>query len=105
MPGVTRTRSLAAGPDHETSRMTRDAEGRPVPVLHLTCPHCRSVFAASNAPGTQLNCPSCQAPLLVPGKSEAAAWYVARNRQRVGPFTWSQLQQLAATGQLRPADR
>src|SRR5262249_38787357 len=31
-------------------------------------------------------------------------WYLARNKQKVGPFSWTQLQQMAASGMLQPAD-
>src|SRR5438045_2984856 len=31
-------------------------------------------------------------------------WYFARNKQRIGPVPFAHLQQLAASGQLLPAD-
>lgn len=31
-----------------------------------------------------------------------SSWYYSQNRQRIGPFSWPQLQQLAAQGQLKP---
>jgi hypothetical protein len=32
------------------------------------------------------------------------SWYVARNKQKLGPYSTAQIRQLAAAGQLRPED-
>jgi len=43
-------------------------------------------------------------PPVTPVASEPAEWHCIKNGQQTGPAPWSQLQQLAASGQLRPSD-
>jgi hypothetical protein len=31
-------------------------------------------------------------------------WYVARNKQKVGPFVWSQLLRMVSAGMIQPED-
>jgi hypothetical protein len=53
--------------------------------------------------GRQVRCPRCQTAFAVPAAPVAPAepaWYIARNKQKVGPYTMGQLHQLAASAQL-----
>jgi serine/threonine protein kinase len=49
-------------------------------------------------------CPACAAALPPVDASAETQWFYAHNRQKHGPVSWGQLQQLAAVGQLAPAD-
>jgi hypothetical protein len=46
--------------------------------------------------------PASAAPAVGPGAS--GAWFYARNKQKLGPFSWEQFRTLASTGQLKPDD-
>jgi uncharacterized protein (TIGR03066 family) len=48
-------------------------------------------------------CPKCARPLAVPAAGPAN-WYVARNKQKSGPYSSAQLKRMAASGQLGPED-
>lgn len=75
-------------------------------TLSFACAQCRTPIQVDDRHrGKQVRCPKCQAVLTVPGPAPAAPqWFVARNRQRVGPYPADQLRQMAAAGQLRPTD-
>ena len=63
-----------------------------MPTL-TSCPNCRIPIQ-----GQAGFCPDCGC--LVNG----TAWFVAKNRQKIGPISFGQLQEMAATSQLQPSD-
>ena len=68
------------------------------------CPRCRVMFQGDGA-ARLARCPACAAELgSAGGPADPPEWYYARNRQKVGPVAWSELQRLAAAGQLGPQD-
>jgi hypothetical protein len=76
-------------------------------VFRFACPFCQGVLQGDDTTrGKQVRCPRCQNVFAVPTASASrdAGWYVARHKQKVGPYTTTQLRQLAANGQLRPVD-
>jgi hypothetical protein len=79
----------------------------------VACPSCKSVLQAGEKLfGKQVRCPKCQTILNVPAAADApassaaptAGWYVAINKQKVGPFSPAQLRRLASEGKIRAED-
>ena len=75
-------------------------------AARLTCPSCQAVVQMDPAAGAQqARCPRCGRVL-----SAAAAdggqpvWYVARDRQKLGPYSAAQLKGLVKSGQVGPED-
>lgn len=52
--------------------------------------------------GTTGTCPKCGRQVTVP--AAGAGWYVAKDKQKMGPFSTAQLKQMIAARQLRPED-
>lgn len=71
-----------------------------------SCPHCGGRIATDpRLAGQVVKCPHCQRPFQMPAPSATLVrWFVARNRQKHGPFALTQLQQMAVAGQLQPTD-
>ncbi|HZZ82626.1 MAG TPA: CAP domain-containing protein [Gemmataceae bacterium] len=68
------------------------------------CPHCRKSFTAPAGPtAAQVLCPHCRQPVEVPATA-ATRWFLARNKKKVGPYTFQQLQTLARRGEVGPDD-
>jgi tetratricopeptide (TPR) repeat protein len=66
-----------------------------------TCPRCKVVFQVPEGAPAPALCPGCS---VQPVTVAEPGWFYARNRQKVGPVSREQLQQLAASGQLKPDD-
>src|SRR5262245_4502685 len=65
------------------------------------CARCQTYF---QAPGGSATCPACSGqPQGAPSAPEPG-WFYANTRQKVGPVSQGQLQELAARGQLQPGD-
>jgi ferredoxin len=65
-----------------------------------TCPHYHVHFAMCEGGA----CPACGKPLATTATKREPGWFYARNKQRVGPLSSAQMQDLAAKGTLAPAD-
>ncbi len=62
------------------------------------CPHCRKSFTATpSAAAAQVLCPHCGHAVEVPA-TPASRWFLARNKKKLGPYTWQQLLTLAKRG-------
>ncbi len=74
--------------------------------IRLSCPRCRGVLAVgAGALREKLTCPHCQRQLVLPlSFFDSLTWYYGRDCQMDGPFSFSQLQELAAAGQLQASD-
>src|SRR5262245_57538558 len=57
----------------------------------------------SSRAGTTVTCPQCGQPVAVPSAG-GANWYIARDKQKYGPYPAAQMRQMAAAGQLVPQD-
>ncbi len=79
-----------------------------MPDVSLPCPRCGSLISADFA-GREgpIVCPGCDSRLaLQDADPQRPAWYFAGpNQDKIGPFSWVQLRQLAALGKVGPADR
>lgn len=77
-----------------------------MPAHKITCPSCKAVLnLPEHARGKRARCPKCKAPIQVPGPAEAGPeWLLARDKQRVGPFSVEQLRRMARAGELKPDD-
>ena len=75
-------------------------------MLQFSCSHCQTrIQTAAVHVGRQVRCPICNQALQVPETVGAPLeWYYAHDKQRHGPVSWEQLQQLAAKGDLQPTD-
>lgn len=71
-----------------------------------SCPHCRGRIASDpRLAGQAVKCPHCQTAFQMPAPNAVSVrWFVARNRQKQGPFTFTQLQQMVASGNVQPSD-
>jgi serine/threonine protein kinase len=72
----------------------------------LACPECRTGFEVADlADATWVVCPHCDRRLVVQeALACVATWYYARDtEQRAGPFSWPELRQLAARGEVLPS--
>jgi ferredoxin len=65
-----------------------------------TCPHCHALCAGL---GADAACPRCGQSLGAVA-SAPAQWYYTRDRKPHGPVSAARLKELAATGELSPAD-
>ena len=66
-----------------------------------TCPHCQESFTApATSLATRTPCPHCQQPVEVPATA-ASRWFIARDKQKLGPYTWQQLLRLAQRGDVK----
>jgi hypothetical protein len=75
----------------------------PPSKIRVKC-SCGTVLAVSpERAGATVACPKCGRQVAVPAAG-GPNWYVARNKQKLGPYSTAQLRQLAAAGQLRPED-
>jgi hypothetical protein len=72
----------------------------------VSCPHCRGRIASDpRLAGQAVKCPHCQTAFQMPAPTAIPVrWFVARDRQKKGPFTLPQLQQMATSGNLHPSD-
>ena len=71
--------------------------------IQVTC-SCGTVLAVTpERAGATVACPKCARPVAVPAAAEAN-WYVARNKQKSGPYSSAQLKRMAVSGQLGPED-
>jgi uncharacterized protein YkwD len=77
-----------------------------MPTLRFACPFCqKEIHSKDPSQGQKLRCPACGRVAALPAPPpEAEQWFVARKGQKLGPFSWGQLLQLAGDGQLAPAD-
>jgi uncharacterized protein YkwD len=77
-----------------------------MPWLRFACPCCRSEFAAEGPPqGGQIRCPACGQVVSLPGQpADTGEWFYAHERRKLGPFSWEQIRQLAASGRVGAAD-
>ena len=102
-------------------------------MITFRCPTCQTELRAAPAQaGTKVQCPRCTQRLQVPGDSPLhktvlgelsgerppawfsdpvpipqrppLRWYLARNRQKYGPYSIEQLRQMASSGHLFPED-
>lgn len=75
-------------------------------VNSRSCPSCSAPIAVvAMMPGRQFHCPECGLiQSASQGGSDLPSWYYARGKQKIGPVTLAELQQLVAGGQLGPAD-
>jgi hypothetical protein len=94
----------------------------PAPPLKVRCPCGATLALSSQASSAKtVTCPKCGQTLAVPPPRPAAAmppgpaaapqpaasgprWYVALNKQKLGPFAAVQLRQMVTAGQLKPED-
>jgi eukaryotic-like serine/threonine-protein kinase len=60
------------------------------------CPHCQVQVPVGSTPSAR--CPGCGQPV------NSHAWFYAKNRQKLGPFFLTHMQQLAASGELQTSD-
>jgi uncharacterized protein (TIGR03066 family) len=75
----------------------------PPSKIQVTC-SCGALLAVSaERAGATVTCPQCARPVAVPAAG-GANWYVARDKQKAGPYSSAQLKGMAAAGQLRPDD-
>jgi hypothetical protein len=103
-----------------------------MPIL-MTCPCSQNLQARDTDAGQQVRCPACLNVLVVPASQlvqpppslapvtalppqlpclpsdqEACrpddSWYLARKRQRTGPFSAEQLREIASDGRICPTD-
>jgi CheY-like chemotaxis protein len=74
--------------------------------LYLVCSACRRKSpVVIDAEVAQLPCPACGKARLFPQVAlNGVRWFIARANKRIGPFALAQLQDLAASAQLTPAD-
>ena len=73
-------------------------------ALWITCARCKVVFQTA-AGSAVTHCPGCASSNSAQISTVAEpGWYYAHNKQKHGPVPRKQLQQLAAAGQLQPAD-
>ena len=84
----------------------------------VKCPCGTVLTVSSEQAGDAFVCPRCArklaftapaqlaAPVAEPARAESgsARWYLARNKQRLGPYTSAQLKQFADAGQVQPDD-
>jgi hypothetical protein len=86
-------------------------------TITLSCPWCKNslVFRDDTCLGKKTFCPKCAAQFSIgldrtttliqqPPPPERAEWYYTKTGSQVGPVTWTQLRELAASGQLQPTD-
>lgn len=78
-----------------------------MPTKPLSCPRCQTHFPPDvlchEGP---ILCPSCNSRLVLKDAApDSLVWYFSRdNRDKIGPFSWAQLRQLAGQDFLRPTD-
>ncbi len=63
------------------------------------CPNCRKSFTVPSE--AQVRCPHCQQPVEA---TSASRWFLAREKKKLGPYTWRQLLALAKRGDVGPGD-
>src|SRR5262245_42634463 len=69
----------------------------------LSCPHCQVRF--QTVMNGAIRCPACNNSFVEPASiAPSLSWYVVQNKQKVGPLTNAQMQQMSLSGQLRPDD-
>lgn len=70
----------------------------------VKCPHCSGLVTyRSDLVGQGVKCPYCQKLFQMLAQATIPVrWFVARNRQKHGPFTLPQLQAMAASGNSSP---
>src|SRR5437899_6149789 len=74
-------------------------------TIRVTCPSCKGGLQVGEAArGHNVVCPTCKTAFQVAAAPAPPGWFVARNKQKLGPYPASQLKQMAASGQLRPDD-
>ncbi len=68
-----------------------------------TCDLCKVLFTTDTGPPPRL-CPSCvESPAAPPADRAVPRWYYAAGNQKLGPFSFAQLQDLARAGQIESA--
>lgn len=68
------------------------------------CRHCERLFTLRvGAVAARAVCPFCKNGAAAP-KPAAAPWFLARGQEQQGPFTWEELLDLAARGEIGVAD-
>src|SRR5262249_25778190 len=74
--------------------------------LRISCPACRVALTFEAALGQQhATCPACGQRMGLPlGRLVSRGWFVARGKQKVGPYDLPQLRELVAAGCLQPQD-
>ncbi len=74
--------------------------------IATTCPHCRTrIHYESDRAGLFDTCPRCRQLIQLPSlPAKEPHWFLARGKQKLGPFTWQQLTQMARSGMLSPED-
>ncbi len=67
------------------------------------CPWCQQRFKVAD--GTpRVRCPGCNRVVELGEAKSSQRWFLARARKKHGPYTWPQLQELAAQGNLAADD-
>jgi hypothetical protein len=77
-----------------------------VTITWHPCARCKTLLPIDGARKTPLcRCPLCgEAIAAPPGTSGDDAWFYVRDKKKVGPLPFEQLQKLAAVGHLQPLD-
>src|SRR5262245_55808958 len=72
------------------------------------CPYCQTLWRTAPDGSAAVPFPAgsvATAPPVPQGIAlQASRWYFAKGRKRLGPFSWPQFLQLAASRVLKPAD-
>src|SRR5688572_9134152 len=74
-----------------------------MPPRWVTCPRCQVVFQ-SDSVGT-IRCTACATDFSAPPpQPPSTGFYVALNKQKIGPLSLPDLQQMSRAGKLQPDD-
>jgi tetratricopeptide (TPR) repeat protein len=70
----------------------------------VNCPHCSVLFWNPES-DPRTDCPACKQPLVLTAQDPSELdWYYIENKKKVGPVKGHRLQELAASGALKPTD-
>ena len=73
----------------------------------IKCPKCANQFVPDAGSSTGAAAPgggTSKVATAPAGAASQATWYLARNKQKFGPYSFAQLQQMGKSGQLQAAD-
>ncbi len=73
----------------------------------IKCPKCANQFVPDAGSSTGAGSPgggTSKVAAAPAGAASQATWYLARNKQKFGPYSFAQLQQMGKSGQLQAAD-
>jgi hypothetical protein len=69
------------------------------------CPQCRAHFWANEAAGQDtIVCPECKTVVRAQSDQIESSWFCAKGKQKLGPFSWTELQERARSGELQQSD-